>query len=83
MNSAALAKPVSGEDVGDCPYCGQQTVLSLPDNYAPVYVYCSICGKKFIAERLEKGVQLMTLESAPCFSDPDCRDIEMGGGDEE
>lgn len=66
-----------------CPYCADRTLVELPADYEPVYAYCGCCGKKFIAERLAEGFQVLTIEEAPCCSDPDCREIEMGGSDEE
>jgi hypothetical protein len=66
-----------------CPYCSDQTSVELPADYRPVYGYCGCCGKKFIAERLAEGFQVLTIEEAPCCSDPDCRELEMGGYDEE
>ena len=66
-----------------CPYCGQKTTVDLPSNYAPVYEYCDACGKKFIAERLRQGFHVIPRENAPCYSDPDCRELEMAGYDEE
>ena len=66
-----------------CPYCRDETIIALPENYAPEYVYCDVCTRKFIVERTASDFKLMTLEEAPCLSDPDCRAIEMGGGDEE
>ncbi len=67
----------------NCPYCGAQTGVDLPDNYAPVFVFCDVCTAKFIAERLAEGFQVMTVEDAPYCSNPDLREIEMGAGDEE
>ena len=55
----------------------------MPGDYEPVYGFCGVCGKKFIAERLSEGFQVLTIEEAPCCSDPDCRGIEMDAGDEE
>ncbi len=66
-----------------CPYCKAQTSVDLPKDYAPVYLWCDLCKKKFIIERLAKGFQTLTIEEAPCCSDPDCREIEMGGSDEQ
>lgn len=66
-----------------CPYCNAETLVELPKNYAPRYVHCNSCTKKFIMERLSQGFKVMTIEDAPCCSDPDCRDIEMGGADEQ
>jgi hypothetical protein len=74
---------ISSEETARCPYCNGHTAIDLPGNYRPVYVYCDVCGKKFIAERLAEGFQTLTLEAAPCASDPDCREIEMAGYDEE
>lgn len=82
MNDHALAEQKSRK-TALCPYCGKETRLDLPGDYRPVYAYCGLCGKKFIAERLAEGFQVLTIEGAPCFSDPECRAIEMGGGDEE
>ena len=66
-----------------CPYCHQNSSIVAPENYAPVYAYCSNCGEKFIVERLARGMQVLTIEEAPCCSDPDCRAIEMGASDEQ
>ena len=82
MNATAEAMQTTLKTVS-CPYCHKDTSIDMPENYAPVYSICEACGKKFIIERRAIGFQLMTLEDAPCISDPDCRDIEMGGGDEE
>jgi transcription elongation factor Elf1 len=67
----------------NCPYCRLETVIVLPDDYAPVYVHCSNCNQKFIAERLAKGFQTFSLEAAPRESDPDCRALEMCSCDEQ
>ena len=66
-----------------CPYCGHETPIDMPGDYAPVYAYCGVCRKKYILERLAEGIQVLTVEAAPCCSDPDCREIEMGGSDEQ
>ena len=73
----------SSTETTPCPYCSQRTSVELPATYRPVYAYCGACGKKFIAERLAKGFHTLTLEAAPCFSDPDCRELEMSGTAEE
>ena len=82
MRNHAQTEPVALE-TAPCPYCGRQTTIDLPDNYAPVYTDCDVCATKFITQRLRKGFQVLTLENAPCYSDPDCRELEMGGYDEE
>jgi len=82
MINSTIAKQTSVTGA-QCPYCSEQTFVNLPGDYEPIYVYCGVCGKKFIVERLAVGFQVLTLEEAPCWSDPDCRAIEMGGSDEE
>ena len=83
MNTPKNVVPVSSKTV-QCPYCKNDTSITVPSNYAPVYVYCEICGKVFIAERLAKRIQVLTWEEAPyCGSDPDCLEIEMGASDEQ
>ena len=67
----------------ECPYCQKGTVVQLPINYAPVFVYCKNCHKKFIIERRRQGFDVFTTESAPCDSDPDCREIEMSSSEEQ
>lgn len=67
----------------NCPYCQNRTPVELPENYEPVYAHCDVCSKKFIVERLAEGFEALTLENAPCCSDPDCRDLELGGSDEQ
>lgn len=71
------------EQIARCPYCREKTVIQLPPNYAPVYVNCMACGRRFIAERIKDGLDVLRLENAPCSSDPDCREIEMNQGQEE
>ena len=66
-----------------CPYCGLDTSVKLPDNYAPRFVHCDACQKKFIVERLAHGFQTLSVEEAPCISNPDCRAIEAGAADEQ
>ncbi|WP_022665621.1 hypothetical protein [Desulfospira joergensenii] len=66
-----------------CPYCRLETFVELPGDYAPVYVHCDSCKKKFIVERKIQGFKSFSLEEAPCISNPDCRDIEMGAADEQ
>jgi hypothetical protein len=82
MNMTAEAVQTSLETVS-CPYCQQDTPIEMPENYAPVYSICEACEKKIIVDRLAEGFQVLTREGAPCCSDPDCRDIEMGGSDEQ
>ena len=82
MNQA-ISPPTYSQEAAICPHCGVETSLELPINYRPVFAFCDGCGKKFIAERLAEGFQVMTVEEAPCSSNPDCREIEIGGSDEE
>jgi hypothetical protein len=82
MNQTASTATHSHE-TARCPYCHAETAVELPANYKPVFVSCGLCTKKFIAERRAQGFTVMTVEEAPCFSNPDCREIEMGAGDEE
>jgi hypothetical protein len=69
--------------IARCPYCDKETAITRPRDYAPVYAYCGLCGKKFIVERLANRIDVMTIEDAPSCSDPDRREIEMGGSDEQ
>jgi len=82
MNPAIVSSTYS-QETARCPYCGAKTALELPVNYRPVFASCDGCAKRFIAERLAEGFQVMTEEEAPCSSNPDCREIEIGGSDEE
>lgn len=66
-----------------CPYCNESTSISEPVDYAPFYAYCRSCSQKFIVERCSNRIDIMKTEEAPCCSDPDCRELEMSGGDEE
>jgi len=81
--SHAVTMNRPSEKIARCPYCSERTSITVPADYEPVYAYCSDCGKKFILERLSEGFQVLKREGAPCSSDPDCREIEIGGGDEE
>ena len=71
------------KETTSCPYCKDTTTFEMPLDYAPVYVWCTVCKKKFIIERLAQGFTAWTLEAAPCCSDPDCRELEMGGSQEQ
>jgi DNA-directed RNA polymerase subunit RPC12/RpoP len=75
--------PVHSEETTRCPYCREETAVQLPLNYAPVYVHCMACGRRFIVERIKNGLDVFRLENAPCSSDPDCREIEIGQGQED
>jgi DNA-directed RNA polymerase subunit RPC12/RpoP len=66
-----------------CPYCHEKTIIALPSDYAPTYVFCRHCNTKFIVERRAAGFVVFTLENAPCCSDPDCKEIEMAASDEQ
>ena len=66
-----------------CPYCLMHTDAAPASNYEPIYVNCTVCGKKFILERIIDGFQALRIEGAPVSSDPDRREIEMGMGQEE
>ena len=82
MNHSMHSRQSSVKSV-QCPYCSEETVIDMPEDYAPVFAYCDVCSKKYILERLAEGVQVLTVEGAPCCSNPDCREIEMGGSDEQ
>lgn len=71
------------EEIVQCPYCRKKTIIRSPSNYAPVYEECKSCGKRFIVERFQDGMDLYKLGEAPCISDPECRAIEWGQGQEE
>ena len=78
-----LPSVVESLKMAKCPYCSESTSIVIPEDYAPVYAFCENCSKKFIVERLADRIQVLTIEEAPCCSDPDCREIEMGGSDEQ
>jgi len=82
MNRPVNAQPAPAQ-TAPCPYCCGQTLVNLPADYEPVYANCGVCGKKFIVERLSEGFQVLCPSDGRCFSDPDCRELEMGGSDEE
>jgi uncharacterized protein (DUF983 family) len=65
-----------------CPYCQAGQQLEHKGNYAPVYVDCQVCERRFIVEPLADGVAVFKEGEAPCCSDPDCRAVEMGAGDD-
>jgi hypothetical protein len=82
MHTLNNATPATLKTV-HCPYCTKETTIDKPKTYAPIYAYCGKCTKKFIVERLAHCIQVLTIEGAPCSSDPDCREIEMGASDEQ
>ncbi len=78
----SLAAPTRLQKKVGCPYCHAKKTISLP-NYAPRYVDCAACGKRFIVERTRDGLDVFTLEAVPRSSDPDYRESEMSSGQEE
>ena len=75
--------PFRLEETARCPYCRDETTVRLPPNYAPVYVHCMACGRRFIAERTLYGLDVFRPENAPYSSNPDFREIEMSQGQED
>ncbi|MUM76229.1 hypothetical protein GKC30_01125 [Pseudodesulfovibrio sp. F-1] len=61
-----------------CPYCHAPQHAEHPGGYAPMYVNCPTCEKRFILEPVANGVKTYRMNEAPCCSDPDCRAAEMG-----
>jgi len=61
-----------------CPYCSQEQVVTTAGDYRPFYVNCAQCSRRFIAEPAQSGVLIYRDGEAPCCSDPDCRETEMG-----
>jgi DNA-directed RNA polymerase subunit RPC12/RpoP len=82
LNGKTL-EPSNREEKIQCPYCLKHTNVVPASDYAPIYVRCAVCDKKFILERLIDGFQALRIEGAPCTSDPDRREIEMGLGQED
>ncbi len=66
-----------------CPYCGKSTAIVPAEDFRPIYVHCGVCGKRFIAERVRGGMEVLKVENAPSLDDPDRREIELSLGDEE
>lgn len=66
-----------------CPYCGKSTSIVPAEDFRPIYVYCGVCGQRFIAERVRDGMEVLKIENAPPLDDPDRREIELSLGDEE
>jgi DNA-directed RNA polymerase subunit RPC12/RpoP len=66
-----------------CPYCRFEHAVQHPGGYLPIYADCPNCGNRFVVEPERHGVTTYTLEDAPCCSDPECREIEMGASDND
>jgi ligand-binding sensor protein len=52
MNKPSHDVIQASSKIVQCPYCFKNTSISEPENYAPVYGYCVIYNKKFVAELL-------------------------------
>ena len=65
-----------------CPYCQAPCEMAEPDDFAPRYETCGGCGRRFVAEPVATGVNVYREGDAPCCSDPDCRALEMGMGND-
>lgn len=66
-----------------CPHCGDTVTIPQHSDFAPQYHVCPACGRRFIAERRERGMVTMTEKAAPCMSNPECREVESSGSCEE
>ena len=82
MNASRQKRQPSAQSI-TCPYCLGPTRINPRPDYRPIYTICEGCKEKFIIERVADGIQAFTLQEAPACSDPHCRAIEMGQGDEE
>lgn len=65
-----------------CPYCQAPCEMTAPRDFAPRYETCSGCGRRFVAEPMALGISTYRECDAPCCSDPDCRELEMGMGND-
>ena len=61
-----------------CPYCSHEQTVTTAGDYRPFYVNCGQCSRRFIAEPAQSGVLIYRDGEAPCCSDPECRETEMG-----
>lgn len=66
-----------------CPYCNAGREAGEFDGYAPFYVNCEECSRRFIVEPVRHGVVVYRDGEAPCCSDPECRETEMAGSGQE
>lgn len=82
MNPSSNAVQATPKTV-QCPYCNRDTTIEMPQDYAPVYVHCDSCSKKFVVEQYAESVRVLTTSQACYSSDPDCNEIEMGSSDEQ
>jgi hypothetical protein len=71
------------EEKTNCPHCHAQTGIHLPTDFAPVFVFCDVCNARFIVVRHTDSFEVLTEADAPCHSNPDCIELEMGAYDEE
>ena len=67
-----------------CPYCSKGTSIDMDGDYAPFYVSCQHCEKRFVVEKRAKGIRVLTLAGALyASSDPDSEQIDTGASDEQ
>lgn len=66
-----------------CPYCSNKQDVGEFENYKPFYMNCESCSKRYIVEPVQNGAMVYRDGEAPCCSDPECRETELGGSGEE
>jgi DNA-directed RNA polymerase subunit RPC12/RpoP len=66
-----------------CPYCQEIQNILHDGLFTPRYAVCKHCGEKFIYEPRDGYVAFFKLGEADCYSDPDCRALEMCSYSEE
>ena len=66
-----------------CPYCNAGQDVTDYGDYRPFYVNCSECSRRFIVEPMRNGTVIYREGEAPCCSDPECRETEMGDSGED
>jgi transposase-like protein len=66
-----------------CPYCGQTIKVLHDGSFASRYHDCQSCQQRFVYEPLASRVQSYKLEEARGWIDPDTREIDASGHDEQ
>lgn len=66
-----------------CPNCNADQDIPVHGDYRPFYVNCTQCAKRFIAEPVQNGTVVYRDGEAPCCSDPECRETELGDSGQE
>ncbi len=67
----------------NCPHCASEIHVVFDGSFAPKYKICDVCWKRFVFEKTRDGITTYKAGEIRGYSDPEYRETELSGGEEE